>query len=151
MAIVTIDELFRRAEDFEMRIERYYASIRDETEDNGVKLLTYYLARHRRHLAQVLKDFDRAVVIKVREVKLKYDIDFSPEREFQLLESDPKKIGSAELLDAAAAYDASLIDLYKKILDQPIGEQAKMVFENLVKVEERDIVMIKKMIAMHYF
>ncbi len=151
MAIVNVGELFQRAENFEHRVERYYAKIRDQTENNGVRLLTYYLARHRRHLEQVLKDIDKTVVAKVREVKLKYDVDFSPEHEFQLFEIDPKSIGSAELLDTAAAYDTALINLYKKILIQPIGEESASIFENLIKVEERDIVMIKKMIAMNYF
>jgi rubrerythrin len=151
MAIVNIGELFKRAESFEHRVERYYAQIRDETENNGVRLLTYYLAKHRRHLEQVLEDIDSAAVALVKEVKLKYDVDFSPEHEFQLFEKDAKSIGSQELLDTAVAYDAALIGLYKKILSQPIGEDAASVFENLVKVEERDIVMIKKMIAMNYF
>ena len=151
MAIVSIGDLFERAEVFEHRIERYYARIRDETESDGVRLLTYYLARHRRHLEQALKDSDPTVVAKIRGVKLKYDIDFSPEHEFQLFEVEPKSINSNELLDAASAYDTALIKLYKTILNQPIGEEATLIFENLVKVEERDIVMIKKMIAMNYF
>ncbi len=151
MAIVNIGDLFQRAEDFEHRIERYYARIRDDTENSGVRLLTYYLARHRRHLEQVLDDIDTKVVAKVRNVKLKYDIDFSPEQAFALFETEPKEVSSDALLEVAAAYDGELIDLYKKILDQPIGEDAKSIFEHLVKVEERDIVMIKKMTAMHYF
>jgi hypothetical protein len=151
MAIVSIGELFDRAEAFEHRIERYYARIRDETESDGVRLLTYYLARHRRHLEQALKDTDSDVVAKVRNVQLKYDIDFSPEQEFKLFEVEPQSINSNELLDAAAAYDTALIKLYKTVLNQPIGEEATSIFENLVKVEERDIVMIRKMIAMNYF
>ena len=151
MAIVNIGDLFHRAENFEHRIERYYARIRDETENGGVRLLTYYLARHRRHLEQVLKDFDKKVVEKVRNVQLKYDVEFSSEQAFSLFETDPKMVTSDELLSVAAAYDSELINLYKKVLEQPIGEDATMVFENLVRVEERDIVMIKKMTAMHYF
>jgi len=151
MAIVDIDELFRRAESFEHRVERCYACIRDETENNGVRLLTYYLARHRRHLEEVLSDFDDAVVARVRAVKLKYDIVFPPDRVFPLFEADPKAVGSSALLDAAAEYDEALIGLYRSILKQPIGEEASLVFENLVKVEERDVVMIKKMAATNYF
>ncbi len=151
MAIVDVGDLFRRAESFEHRIERCYARIRDETESNGVRLLTYYLARHRRHLEQVLKDFDDDVVARVRAVKLKYDITFPPERDFALLDADPKSISSAELLEAAAEYDEALIELYRSILKQPIGEEATLVFEHLVKAEERDVVMIKKMAAMNYF
>lgn len=151
MAIVTIEDLFQRAGIFEDKIERYYARIRDETEDNGVRLLTYYLARHRRHLEQVLGDLEPKSLDRVKRVQLKYDVDFSPEEAFGLLESDPASILSAELLDTAAAYDTALINLYRSVLKQPIGVEAIVVFENLVRVEERDIVMIKKMLAMNYF
>ncbi|MBT3274810.1 MAG: hypothetical protein HN368_16765, partial [Spirochaetales bacterium] len=84
MAIVNIGDFFGRALEFEEKIERYYAEIRDQTGSDGVRLLTYYLCRHRRHVEQVLKDFDSSVVTKVQEVKLKYDIEFSPEQEFKL-------------------------------------------------------------------
>lgn len=151
MAIVTIDDLFNRAEEFEHKIERYYARIRDETEKNGVRLLTYYLARHRRHLKQALNDVEGEAVKRVRAVQLKYDIDFSPEYEFKLFEIEPSEIDSEQLLETAAGYDTALINLYNRILVQPVGEEAQSIFENLIKIEERDIVMIKKMIAMNYF
>ncbi|MCK5094825.1 MAG: hypothetical protein KAR18_08875, partial [Spirochaetes bacterium] len=56
-----------------------------------------------------------------------------------------------ELLEAAAGYDAELVNLYKQILQQPLGPEAQVLIESLIRVEERDIVMIKKMIAMNYF
>ena len=54
MAIVSIADLLDRASQFEERLEKYYAAIRDESEDNGVRLLTYYLARHRQHLQDAI-------------------------------------------------------------------------------------------------
>ena len=140
-----------RAEEFEIKIEQYYARIRDETVNNGVKLLTYYLARHRRHAERVLADFDAKIVAHVKKVQLKYDVTLSPEEEFGLFDADPASIGSEELLNTAAAYDAALVGLYKSVLKQPIGAEAEGVFESLIRVEERDIVMIKKMIATNYF
>ena len=151
MAIVTIQELLNRAEEFEVKIEQYYARIRDETDNNGVKLLTYYLARHRRHAERVLADFDDKIISHVEKVQLKYDVALSPEEEFGLFDADPASIGSEQLLDTAVAYDAALIGLYKSVLNQPIGNEAVSVFESLIRVEERDIVMIKKMIATNYF
>ena len=140
-----------RAEDFEIKIEQYYARIRDETDNNGVKLLTYYLARHRRHAERVLADFDEKLINHAKKVQLKYDVTFSPEEEFGLFDADPASIGSEQLLDTAVAYDAALISLYKSVLNQPIGVESVSVFESLIRVEERDLVMIKKMIATNYF
>ena len=117
---MTIQELLNRAEEFEVKIEQYYARIRDETDNNGVKLLTYYLARHRRHAERVLADFDDKIISHVEKVQLKYDVALSPAEEFGLFDADPASIGSEQLLDTAVAYDAALIGLYKSVLNQPI-------------------------------
>ena len=103
MAIINVGDLFHKAEEFEQMLEKYYVQIRDETEDNGVRLLTYYLSRHRNHLGQVLADFSTNDTQKVRNIKLKYDVAFLPEKEFHLFEADPKAITGKELLEAAAA------------------------------------------------
>ena len=54
-------------------------------------------------------------------------------------------------LEAAVGYDAELVDLYKKILQQPLSTEAAVLIESLIRLEERDIIMLKKMIAMNYF
>ena len=151
MSIVNVEDLFQRAAKFEELLEEYYVTIRDESTDNGVRLLTYYLSRHRRHLEQVLKNFSAADIAHVEKVQLKYDIDFSPEKAFQLIDTEPREVKGKQLLEAAASYDEALINLYKSVLKQPVGPLATTVFESLVRIEERDVVMIKKMIAMDYF
>ena len=151
MSIVTIDELFQRAQSFEEKLESFYERIRDESDDNGVRLVTYYLARNRRHLQRVLDDFKPDDVAKVKNVQLKYDVEFLPDKVLNVTAIDPKSIKARHLLEIAADYDTALIGLYKSILKQPIGEIAASLLESLLKVEERDVVMIKKMIAMDYF
>jgi len=78
-------------------------------------------------------------------------VDFDPEKAFHLLKTPPKDVKGMELLETSVEYDAQLVTLYKKILKQPIGPEATILVESLVRVEEKDIVMIKKMIAMNYF
>jgi hypothetical protein len=151
MAIVTLGDLLDRAAEFERRVENYYAAIRDTSKDNGVRLLTYYLARHRRHQEEGFEGLDDSQKARIRAIDLKYDVSFDPERTFHLLNCPPEQITGEELLDAAAGYDAQLIELYKSILQQPLIDEARSVMEALIRVEERDIVMLKKMSAMHYF
>ena len=151
MAFVNIGDLLARASTFEERLEEHYAAIRDETKDDGVRLLTYYLSRHRRHLQEALNDFSASEIELIRRVKLKYDIEFRPEKEFHLMKTPPQDVKGKELLEAAAGYDTELISFYKKILQQPLGTEATALVESLIRVEERDIVMLKKMLAMHYF
>ena len=151
MAIVSIGDLLDRAGASEERLEKYYAALRDASKDDGVRLLTYYLSRHRRHLQEVLKDFSAGEIERIRSVRLKYDIEFHPEKEFHLIETSPREVKGQALLEAAAGYDAELISLYQKILRQPLNPEATAFVESLIRVEERDIVMLKKMLAMHYF
>ena len=151
MAIVSIEDLLDRASQFEERLERYYAAIRDESKDNGVRLLTYYLSRHRRHLQEALSNFKQEEISRIKKIKLKYNIEFYPEREFKLIKTPPQEVRGEELLEAAVGYDLELITLYKSILKQPLIQEAAGLMESLVRMEEKDIVMLKKMIASHYF
>ena len=151
MAFVTIGDVLERAREFEERLEKYYAAIRDESQDNGVRLLTYYLSRHRRHLQQAIDEMEPNLVEHINKVRLKYDIDFTPEKAFHVMEISPTKVKGNELLEAAVGYDQDLIHLYKQVLEHPLSTEAKVFIETLIRTEEKDIVMIKKMIAMDYF
>jgi hypothetical protein len=151
MAIVTIEDLLDRARRFEERLTQYYASIRDECQDNGVRLLTYYLARHRKHLDEGLAGFEAKQIARIGKIQLKYDVDFDPARALALMETAPCDVTGQQLLDAAVEYDAMLIDLYKSILKQPLTAEAFSLMESLIRVEERDIVMLKKTMATHLF
>ena len=149
--IVNIAELLKRAGEFEERLGAYYAAIRDESSDNGVRLLTYYLSRHRRHLQEALRNFDPSALEQVRRIKLKHDVEFQPEKDFPLMSIPPAQVKGKDILEAAVKYDTTLVDLYRKILRQPLHPAASEILESLIRVEERDIVMLKKMIAMDYF
>ena len=151
MAIVSIEDLFDRAGQFEERLVNYYAAIRDQSKDDGVRLLTYYLSRHRRHLQDAIADFEKEQIERIKKIKLKYDIEFYPEKEFHLMDIPPQNVTGEQLLEAAIGYDLELIALYKGILNQPLVSEAAELIESLIKVEERDIVMNRKMIATHYF
>jgi hypothetical protein len=151
MAIVTVGELLDRGRDFETRLEAYYAEIRDRSTDNGVRLVTYYLARHRRHQAMALGGMAAEVLARVRNVELKFDAAFDPTKELRLPEIAPEAIKGDELIECAARHDGQLVSLYRFILGQPLNDDVRAVLEALIRVEERDMVMLKKMLAMHYF
>lgn len=151
MAIVTIGEMLQRVERFEERLEQYYAFIRDHTRDNGVRLLTYYLSRHRRHVQEALKNYTPEEIECFKKIRLKYDVEFHPEKEFHIMKVPLEQVRGRDLLEAAVAYDTQVIQFYRKILDQSMNPDAQEFVESLVRMEERDVVMLKKMIAMNYF
>ncbi len=147
MAIVSVGDLLDRAAAFEQELEKYYTVIRDVGTNEGVKLLTYHLSKHRRHLQEALENFSDDKIARIRSIKLKYDIEFK----LKIDKASPEDIKGQELLEAASNYDAELIHLYKEIIQQPLSPEATTLFETLIRIEERDIVMIKKIIAMNYF
>lgn len=152
MAIVTVGDLLDKAEAYEQRLETYYAAIRDESQDNGVRLLTYYLSKHRRHLRRALADLDKREVKRIRRIELKYADDLGLDKEPRPMATPPTEVKGEELLDAAVDHDTMLIGVYRRVLnEQGLIAQAQAFFEALVRVEERDIVMLKKMLAVHYF
>ena len=149
--IVDFADLLDRAKEFEDRLESYYAELRDQSQDNGVRLLTYYLSRHRRHLQEALDNVGADELAHVRGIKLKHDVEFHPEKDFHVMEMPPEQVKGKDVLEAAVEYDETLVRLYKSILNQPLAKEAAELLESLVRIEERDIVMLKKMIAMNYF
>jgi len=149
--IVDMADLLDRAREFEDRLEGYYATLRDQSQDNGVRLLTYYLSRHRRHLQEALGDIDAADLARIRAIKLKHDVEFHPERDFRIIAVPVEEVKGKDVLEAAVDYDGALVGLYQTILNQPIYEEAAELLRSLIRIEERDIVMLKKMIAMNYF
>ena len=151
MAIVTVGDLLDRAEEFEKRLENYYVAIRDESENNGVRLLTYYLSKHRRRLRRALARLDTGECLRVRRIELKYADDLTLDKEPRPMQTPPAEVTGEELLQAAVEHDSMLIALYRRVRKQPIIAEAQAFFDALVRVEERDIVMLKKMLAVHYF
>jgi rubrerythrin len=151
MTSITFDELLKRATAFELRLESYYAEISDRTEDPGVKMLSFYLSRHRRHLGEASGSIEPEQLTHIGSIRLKFDIDFDPDSDLERMSTPLEEVKSRELLDAAIRYDSQLVRLYRDILEQPVGPEAKSFLESLIRLEEKDIVMLKKIVAMDYF
>ncbi len=151
MAFISIGNILDKAADFEKALEKYYIEIRDNTPNNGVKLLTYYLSRHRRHLQDALDNLDIADLNNIRKVKLKYEVGYYFEKEFHPMKTPVTDISGNELLESAVEYNNKLISLYKKIQDQPIPEGTRNFIGSLISIEQKDIVMLKKTMATHYY
>ena len=151
MAIASVGDLLDKAAKSEIAIEDYYARLRDETKDEGVRLLTYNFSRHRRHLEDALSSCQPARLKRIRSVLLKHAVEFSPESEHGVLGKPAGDVNGKQLLEAAIQYDEGLAGFYRRILEQPLTGEARELFESLIRVEERDIVMLKKMLAMDYF
>ena len=149
--MVTVEDMLARAQDFERRLEAYYADLRDRSTVDGVRLLTHYLARHRRHLPDALGSYSRSELGQLGKVPLKCDdTDFDPAKCFEG-KRVPSNVTGDELLGVAIGFVENLITFYRWLVVQPMGEEARGLFQSLLQIEEKHVIELKKIRAMHYF
>ncbi len=58
---------------------------------------------------------------------------------------------AAQVLDAAVTFDECLIKFYRQVVQQPVDEDVRELFEGLIHSEERDEIELMKIKAMDYF
>lgn len=151
MAIVTVGAVLDRVRDFEAQLTEYYAEIRDCSTDNGVRLLTYYLARHGRRREAQLALLDPALLDSLRELELNADQPLVVAGELRVPDVAPAAVKGDDLLASASQYDRELIVFYRAILEQSEDRDVQAALEVLIRQEEGDIAMLNKMLAMRYF
>ena len=81
MAVTTVACVLRRAGDFEHQLMDYYLDLAEQSTREGVRLLTDYMARHRRRLAEALERFPAAEYARISALPLRYEpvsVDCSP-------------------------------------------------------------------------
>ena len=150
MAVTNVACVLRRAGDFEHQLMTYYLDLAEHTTREGVRLLTDYMARHRRRLSEALgrfpaEDYGRISALPLRYEPVSVECDHFKERVL------PPDATAAEVLDIAIEFDECLISLYKQVAQQDVEPEVRELFESLVRREERDEIMLKKMRAMDYF
>ena len=151
MAFVNIGVILDKAAEFEKKLESYYIQIRDNTVNEGVKLLTYYLSRHRLHQKEAFSTINKEGLQRIKNIKLKYDIEFDLGNELIRISRSLMDVTGRELLEAAVEYNQKLIVLYEKIQKQALQEEANNLIECLISIEKKDIVMLKKTMATDYY
>ncbi|MHC4787702.1 MAG: hypothetical protein ACYS8K_00630 [Planctomycetota bacterium] len=116
-----------------------------------MRLLTYYLARHRRHLPEALESIPRRQIEHASHVPLKYDdSEFNPRKCFEGRRL-PSTATGEELLAVAIELVAELLRFYRWMVQQPLGEEATEIFQDLLTIEEKHVIELKKIKAMDYF
>jgi rubrerythrin len=150
MAVVTVADVLKHAEEFEELLADYYATLSQRTTREGVRLLTDYMSRHRQRLAEALDRFPPEQASRIRGTHLRYEPQAADCRCFEGIEVPPDA-SAAQVLDAAVNFDECLINLYRQVLQQPVDEEIRELFESLVRAEQRDEIELKKIKAMDYF
>lgn len=144
----TLGELLDKVTAFEVRLEAFYACIRDQGTDNDVRFLAYYLSRHGYRLRAAIEAITPALREQMRSTVTDGRIPFSPDTAFRLIRTPPAEVTRSALIDAALRYDAELAGLYRRILENSRNPEVSAVIEGLILMEERDIIILRKIQAM---
>jgi len=151
MAVSNVGDVLDRVQELERRQIEMYAVIRDSATDDGVRLLTHYLARHKRHLPEAFSCFSPDQMKQIRRTPvLEEDVAIDADHYFKgkTISADIK---ADTLLDCAIEYIQKLLDCFHHMSHQSLGEETLTLFDSLYKIEVKDIVELKKIKAMHYF
>jgi len=150
MAVLTIKDVLEHAERFEQMLADYYAGVRDRSTREGVRLLTDYMSRHRKHIGQALERLSPQQVARICAAPLRYEPQAADCRCFEGMEL-PSDATAADVLEAALTFDECLVRLFRQVIQQPVDEEIKELFESLLRAEQRDQIELKKIRAMDYF
>ncbi len=150
MAVVTIEDVLKHAERFEQMLADFYAELSGHSSREGVRMLTDYMSRHRKRIAEALEKLSPQQSSRICSAPLRYEPQAADCRCFKRVELHDNAT-AAEVLDAAVILDECLVNLYRQVLQQPINEEIRGLFESLVRAEQRDEIELKKIKAMDYF
>jgi len=151
MAVITVADVLKHAEDFERMLTEYYAGLAEHSVRDGVRMLADYMARHRLRMVDMLSKLSAERVERISAIPIPYEPQAADCRCFEGLDLPPGATAQ-EVLDAATTLDECLVRLYRQALRQLADdEEAGALFEALIEAEQQDEIELKKIKAMDYF
>jgi len=151
MAIIGLGSFLDQIKSFEQSAEQYYADLRDRTNNDGVRLLTHYLAKRKQHLPQALSLIKPKDLEEARGFPVLLSEDQIPGPELFEENKLNENATGAELLATAIMFTEILLNLYEKMVELIPSGPAHGLFRTLTVIEHRSIVELKKILAMNYF
>lgn len=143
MRAISIEKILAHVESFENSLTRFFTEISDKTHDEGARLLTDYIARHRHRTLAALSKLQVQQIEHIKKLPLQYQPDIPGAHCFKeinlQLDATPLTI-----LQAAIEFDECLVQMYHQIANQPVAHEIKELFESLEKYEQADEINLKK-------
>lgn len=148
MVAITISEILAHVEDFERMLAAYYANLSEQTDQTAVCLVTDYISRHRYRTIEALSKLPPAQLRHTRDVRLRYRPHLPGPECFDEIQISPEA-SVEEVCRAAVRFNQYLIRMYRQIARQPIERHIRELFENLIRLEEKDELTMKKIQAFY--
>jgi len=147
MLAITIEEILEHIESFENSLTELFEHIHDETHDEGVRLLTDYIARHRHRTSAELQKCCQEEVGRIKKLPLQYQPDIPGEHTIKEVKLSTNA-SPLEILKAAIEFDECIMKMYKQIASQPLAHEVKELFEGLTTYETVDEIHLKEITHM---
>ncbi len=151
MTPLTLGSFLDREQAFNARLNTYYAKIRDAAADNGIRLLTYHLARDRHRQTLALENLPPETVERARRSPFICETPYTPKADHRLPSFPPATVKAEALLADALSRQVRRLSRYRFMLAQTADGDVRAVLAALVHLKERDIDLMQQLQAMHYF
>ena len=108
------------------------------------------MSRHQTWITEAFEKLPPDQVSRICNHPLRYEPQAADCRCFEGMEL-PADATAAQVLDAAIIFDECLVSLYRQVVQQPVDEEIRELFESLIRAEESDEIRLKKIKALDYF
>ena len=150
MAVITVADALRRAEEFERAVASLYSNLATQAEQDGVRLLTGYMSRRRPRVPERLALLGRDRLAAISSTPLAYE-PYGADCHCLDGMSPPVAGSAAEVLDMALNFNECLARFYRQVIQQVADPAVVELFESLICLEQQDEIELKKIKALDYF
>lgn len=141
--VQTAGDVIEQTKAFHQMLSEFYENLSGQVEQERVKLLLEYMSRHQENIASVMKEYAADVAEKILNTWLMFsakECDLSPFTEARI----DMNMSPQEVIDIAIRIDDCIIETYKAMLNKEVPDDISCVFEDLLKLEEREKVKMAK-------
>ena len=130
-------EILEHTKAFHHQLQVFCQQVSAETEQERVKMLCDYIARHERNLERALDKYESDASNKILETWFDAVPDLVTPGSLANIKN-LAKLSTAEVLQIAIDFDDHLIVHYEHLAKNAMNKQLKIIFKNLLSMEEHE-------------
>lgn len=133
---------------FEEDLDNYYKLLREESSDNGLRIIVYFLARKRARLKSLLDKVDPGVVEEVRKVELADAVTFDLDKILSEGAMSPVDTDSQMLLAKTSNIAQAYAELCDSVIRNTDSGNVISLFKDMSRLKTDENTMLMKMQAL---
>lgn len=130
-------EILEQTKAFHHQLQVFCQQVSAETDQERVKMLCDYIARHERNLERALEKYESDASTKILEAWFDAAPELVTPASLVNLKS-LSELNTAQVLQIAIDFDDHLIAHYEHLAKNAMNKQLKIIFKNLLSMEEHE-------------